>query len=100
MKTIEYYAALANTDNTEGRGGTIQVAAFDNYSAALEFVKSDYYAMYHGVMGTPGGEHDVERKTFPLFATADGAVHAGEDAKRAELLNRLTAEEKRLLGIP
>ena len=107
MAQTDYYEITQNSDSTEGRGATVTTGIyFWKHEDALAFVKSDRYCRF-GVMGTPGNEYDISKKTTKLpkiyssLAEYDETNPNGETLKRIkkEALAKLTDAEKKALGL-
>lgn len=82
QKEITVFAFLKNTDQIEGRGANFVHSLFSTEAAAREF--SD------GFIG------DI--KELVVYATAEQRRKVLDDEKRAAILAKLTAEERRILG--
>jgi hypothetical protein len=101
MKICDVFEVVINSDLTEGRGRDYVCARFFNESVAKEFAKgrdvmgSDGKVQIGQVvaMDTGSGEN-----FYPLQAAVPVYKSITEKA-RAELLERFTLEERKLLGL-
>ena len=100
MKEITFYEVTYNSDGTEGRGTSLATGTgFTSQAAAMTYVRSAHYAQEHGVMGTPGGIHDIKPVTFRIYDSFDEWVRGQPDRKRAAALAKLTEEDRQVLGL-
>lgn len=108
MQTIEVYSVTENTDKTEGRGPRKDVGIyFLKEEDALKFVSSKKHYGKYAVMGfvdekRPYG-NNIERKIFEIFDSIEDyekdGISAANERKRLNALEKLTQEEKELLGL-
>lgn len=121
MKTIKAYVVLRNGDQTEGRGPMIPVGYVRTREDALKIVTNPLFYKKHGVHGCPpygNGEYDVREESIKIFDSFDEFMKwefgisdkellkmNEEEAKQAletkikNALNKLTQEEKVILGL-
>lgn len=91
MQQVDVWEASKNSDMTEGRGHGILIANFAFEEDAKRAVKG------LGVMGV--GDGDVSHKRIIIYKSYDEFVqHTQADIKR-RALDKLTSEEKRVLGL-
>jgi hypothetical protein len=103
MKTYKLWAVKANHDTTEGRGSMYDVFYTTTKDAALKIVNDPTFYGRYGVMGTPPynfGEYDVDERQITVFESFDEYKKLYDaDTKKQKALAKLTAEEKKLLGL-
>ncbi len=83
------YLAQRNSDLTEGRGRSVNIAAFSSKADATRAARG------WGVMGV--GDGDV--KTLEVFSTFDEYGNEQDEKVRRQALAKLTPEEQRSLGL-
>jgi hypothetical protein len=107
MDKTTYYEITQNTDQTEGRGGSVTTGIFFwKKPDALEFVKSYRYQPF-GVMGTTGSQYDIRERTTKLpriyesLEEYDKAHPSKEKLAKVkrEALAKLSDVERRALGL-
>jgi len=104
MERLRFFEVMKNSDRTEGRGPLLGTGiAFINKDDAVTFAESKEYADRWGVMGTPGGEHDVWEREVVVFNdyaefNREYPQHERERLKR-QALKKLTQEERVALGV-
>ena len=103
MNQLTLYSITENMDKTEGRGPKRDTGIyFTRYGDALKFVNSEHYKKY-AVMGVIGSysKYDVETKDLYIYDSFDEFDEKiqEESSKKAAALNKLTGEEKKLLGL-
>jgi hypothetical protein len=106
MKEFIVFAITRNSDNDSGEGHTMDTGIyFTKNSDAIEFCESNRYKEYavQGYVNKEYAKYNVEEKTLRIFSDLDDydamGVFAKKEDKRKELLNRLTAEERNILGL-
>lgn len=104
MKKVKFFVVRGNTDTTEGRGPLFDVAHFDNVEAANEFCET--YGSRWGVFGTPLDPEDyVKAEGLHIYSTVEEACEglgietADTKAQKKAALGKLTAKERKLLGL-
>ena len=100
----ELFNVVGNADATEGRGAAVDLGWFVNGSSARMFAKG------RGPMGSPAEVRTEKRRTIRIdgglfllgpavFLSVEDAERRHEDAERKAALSKLTAAERRLLGL-
>ncbi len=99
------YIVYRNSDFTEGKGVMLFHCAFSDGEEAIKYVEKQ--------QGIFGSSQRVERNRYGCYATANGydikeatLYEVGDDLEKIEsdkkrqvALNKLTAEERTLLGL-
>jgi hypothetical protein len=102
MKTLKIVACQRNTDQTEGRGRMEDVCYATSKDLALRIVNHPTYYGTYGVMGCKpykGGEYDISEKEMVIFETMEEYLETLKNKKVKTALDKLTDEEKELLGL-
>lgn len=95
------YMVQKCSDMTEGRGGMVDVIAFETEEDAWTYANSQL-----GIMGrvpstgdwrTHTGGSDWDVKTVEVWGA--GEYSPEEEAKRQKILAKLTPEERKILGV-
>lgn len=85
------WEAYTNSDQTEGRGHDVTIALFTRRKDAVKAARGT------GPMGTDGRVREVQRpKVFESYADYEKHV---KPALRERALQKLTAEERKALGL-
>jgi len=94
MKKVEIkgYEILINSDSVEGRGHMITYAYASNLSTANEIAKGK------DTMGSDGTVRPIN-KTIEIFDTHQEFLDSKKEDKRQAALNKLTSEDKEILGL-
>lgn len=102
MERQTVHEVTYNADGVEGRGPTKVLARFDNRQAAEDVVRDPRYARWC-VMGVHQPEHDVKyairQETITVYRTAAEFWDGNEKARKREALAKLSAEDRRVLGL-
>ena len=100
MKEIECYELLANTDRTEGRGGTEVVGRFVHYSDALSVNNDPRFYKEYGVMGSKSDpKYNIRKANIVIFDSNEDFFNMKKEYLKERALAKLTAEERNLLGL-
>lgn len=102
MKTITLYAVQKNEDQTEGRGPMTDVYYTHTKDLALKIVNSPLFYKKYGVQGCApykNGEYDIKQREFLLLENMEDFFNIEKNIKVQNALNKLTDEEKEILGI-
>lgn len=89
---VSCYEAFTNSDLTEGKGGHVTIGYFFNEMDARKAARGK------GVMGTNGDVKAVKLDTKVFESYAEYDESRSKDV-RLSALNKLTAEERRILGL-
>lgn len=100
MKTINCFEVMGHTDTTEGRGPMKVVARFSTRVEAIRYTKSNSYAS-RCVMGylSASDVNNIRETTINIFDSFDEIEPMETAALKAAALAKLTAAEKRALGV-
>lgn len=100
-KDIEVTTIYSNSDNIEGRGHDVEVAHFANHSDAVAVCKDERFYKQHGVMGMPmNPEYACKKHRMHVYESAQEYWNQhDEHNKRQRALDKLTTEEKKILGL-
>lgn len=75
QKSVTFYVIKGNSDQTEGRGGSVDRQVYHDAEVASKAIQSDEVNRRWGVMGTPSGLDMVQR----IFTfNPDGTVSVEE----------------------
>lgn len=102
MKTIKVWACQANHDRIEGKGGTYNVCYASTKDLALKIVTNPTYYKQYGIQGCPpykGGEYDVKEIEMVVYNTLEEYFDSVKNIAIKTALEKLTDEEKNLLGL-
>lgn len=104
MKEIGYFAVMGNTDTTEGRGPLFTIARFYSETEAVAFCQQ--YGSRWGVFGSPLDPATyVKVETIQIYNTVEEACEGvgieteNTKTQKAAALAKLTAKERKLLGL-
>lgn len=104
MKETTYFAVMGNSDTTEGRGSLFTIACFSSETQAFAFCKQ--YGDRWEVFGSPLDPATyVKAKTVRIYDTLEEACEGlgieteNTKAQKAAALAKLTAKERKLLGL-
>lgn len=102
MKTFSYYAIMEEIDKAEGRDELKETGIyFDNYTDALTFTKSremkEFTVMAH--VRPEGHTELIKKRVINVFENISECVNQMKEDKRIQALNKLTKEEKEILGL-
>lgn len=100
-KDIEITTIYKNSDSTEGRGHDVEAAHFANHSDAVAVCKDERFYKKHGVMGMPmNPEYDCKKRRMHVYESAQEYWDQHDEYnKRQRALNKLTEEDKKILGL-
>lgn len=100
-QTHSWYVLMVNTDTVEGLGPSRPCAYFRNMYAAVSVCNDQRFYSRHGVMGTPcDAKYVVQEHNITVYDSAEEYWEKhNENVKRENALKKLTAEERRLLGL-
>lgn len=100
MQVIKCFEVMGNTDTTEGRGPMKVVARFSDKGEATKFVKSKVYSKWC-VMGyqSESDVNNIREATLTIMDTVEEFSQAETEELKAKALAKLTAEERRILGL-
>jgi hypothetical protein len=102
MKPIKLFAVKKNNDQTEGRGPMVDVYYTEKQELALKIVNSEIFYRKYGVQGTPpyeNGKHDVGPKDIVILENYEDFLKAEKNIKAQKALDKLTEEDKQILGL-
>jgi len=104
MQNLTFFAIMANSDTTEGRGPMFFTGVgFKHKSDAISFARGTIYANLWGVMGTPGDQYCVKEMTVTMYDTLkeceDRIPEKLKEDRRLAALRKLSAEDREALGL-
>ena len=103
MKTYKLWAVQANEDTCEGRGRNRDILYTSDQATGLQIVRDKSFYQQYGVQGCipyKDGVNDVVSKIFNVFESFEEYLETIDvDIKKQKALAKLTAEEKKLLGL-
>jgi len=100
-KDIEITTIYTNSDNTEGKGHSVEVAHFTHHRDAVQVCKDERFYRKYGVMGTPlDPRYAVKNRTIHVYESAQEYWDQHDEYKRRQrALDKLTDDDKRVLGL-
>lgn len=102
MKTLKLWACQANRDQTEGRGPMYDVCYASTKDTAIKIVTNPTFYKNYGVMGCApfdGGKYDVVEREMVVYDNIGEYLEGIKNQAVQTALNKLTKEEKELLGL-
>ena len=102
MKTLKLWACQANRDTTEGRGPVYDVCYASTKDAAIKIVNDPTFYKKYGVMGFApydGGKYDVVERDMVVYDNIGEYLEHVKNQAVQTARNKLTDEEKELLGL-
>jgi hypothetical protein len=95
----EVWVITANADKNEGRGQQVDVAFFENKSAAIKTKNDSRFYKEHGVQGQRLPDSDVQYRVLRIYSSVEEYFKNDAEQKKQRALNKLTEEERQLLGL-
>lgn len=96
------FAITYNSDSTEGRGHTLTLGYAKSQELAVQIVTDPRFKQYcvWGVHSpTDAVKYNVRETDLVIFDTVDEAYVIPDEWTRQKALEKLTAEERRVLGL-
>lgn len=96
------FAITYNSDSTEGRGPTLTLGYAKSQELAVQIVTDPRFKKY-SVWGVHSAidavKYNVKETELIIFETVDEAYVIPDEQTRQRALEKLTAEERRVLGL-
>jgi len=102
MKETTFYEIMENTDKTEGKGREIGTGIWFNLEKdALEFCSSSRYSKFAvmGYVSKDYAKYHYKKIYRTIYESLEEYDNYSKDEKIKNALNKLTDDEKKLLGL-